>query len=563
MVRHLGSKRKGAAYLTDSYTPARIRTGGRSSVAGGLEPVVIFLNQGGEMDSAGRRSLPKQPTTMNLRFLPLLLLLFAAMPLAASADEIDRLVQQGMDQLYNVQFDAAAASFDQAIRLDPKDPRGHFYRANVHLWSYLFARQQVQSVLYFNASDRVMKVAEARLSANPRDHRARMFLGMTYGYRAIANARAENVMSAALSAKTCYDHLNEVVKADPKLADAQLGLGIFHFIIGSVPKAAGVLAGLGGVKGDAQLGLREIENAAVRGFYFRNDAKLVLALLNIYYRDNFKAGEAVLSEMARKYPKNVAIFYALGSTYLDQNQPEKAVAYLDKVAQLGNSDFRSITDFSYARCGMAFFAQNNFARAKTYLQKFLRRSDEKLLKAYGWYLLGVCLELEGGRKDAVEAYKRALQNPNYGTPEDMVAHRRAKMVMATPLTPNDKEAIKALNNAAASNFDGAIATASALLARRDATPAQKAQAHYAIGQGLQGKKQYAKAMESYRSAVAIGKHPETWVAPFSFLHLAECYLKLGDRTNWRKNIETAKTFHGYDNEKILRFRIERDVTMID
>ncbi|MBK8911727.1 MAG: hypothetical protein IPM61_10405 [Chlorobi bacterium] len=42
-VRHLGSKRKGAAYLTDSYTPARIRTGQRSSVAGGLEPVVTFL----------------------------------------------------------------------------------------------------------------------------------------------------------------------------------------------------------------------------------------------------------------------------------------------------------------------------------------------------------------------------------------------------------------------------------------------------------------------------------------------------------------------------------------
>ena len=53
------------------------------------------------------------------------------------------------------------------------------------------------------------------------------------------------------------------------------------------------------------------------------------------------------------------------------------------------------------------------------------------------------------------------------------------------------------------------------------------------------------------------------MAPFSFLHIAECYLKLNDRTNWRKNIETARTFHGYDNEKLLRFQIERDVTMID
>lgn len=508
-------------------------------------------------------AIDNEPHTMNIRSLLLLLPLLVALPVAATCDEIDRLIQQGVDQLYNVQFDAAAASFDQAIKLDPNDPRGHFYRANVHLWSYLFARQQAQSLLYFNASDRVIKIAEARLKTNPRDQRSRMFLGMTYGYRAIANARAENLMSAALSAKTCYDQLNEVVKADPKLADAQLGLGIFHFIFGSVPKAAGVLAGLGGVKGDAQLGLREIENAAARGFYFRNDAKLTLALLNIYYRDDFKTGEATLSEMARKYPKNVAILYALGSAYLDQNQPEKAVGYLDKVTQIGNSDFRSITDFSYARCGMAFFTQNNFPRAKTYLQKFLRRSDEKLLKAYGWYLLGMCFELEGARKDAVEAYQRALKSPNYGTPEDMVAHRRAKALIAAPLMENDKEAIRALNNATSSNFDAAITTANGLLARRDATPAQKAQAYYATGQGLQGKKQYAKAIESYRSAVAVGKHPETWVTPFSFLHIGECYLKLNDRANWRKNMETAKTFHGYDNEKILRFQIERDVTMID
>ncbi|MCC7437176.1 MAG: DUF3808 domain-containing protein [Armatimonadetes bacterium] len=501
-----------------------------------------------------------------IRFLrsPLsLLLLIAIAPVAGAADEIDRLVQQGIEQLYSVQFDAAAASFDQAIKADPSDPRGHFYRANVHLWSYLFARQQAQSLLYFNASDRVIKVAEARLKSNPGDHRSRMFLGMTYGYRAIANARAENLMSAALSAKTCYDQLTTVAKADPKLADAQLGLGIFHFVFGSVPKAAGVLAGLGGVKGDAQLGLREIENAAARGFYFRNDAKLILALLNIYYRDDFKAGEKTLSEMARKYPKNVAILYALGNVYLDQEQPEQAVIYLDKVTQLGNIDFRTINDFSYQRCGMAFFTQNNFPRAKTYLQKFLRRSDEKILKAYAWYLLGVCFEMEGARSDAVAAYQRALKSPNYGTPEDIVGHRRAKMLIATPLTPNDMEAIRALNNATASKFDGAITTANALLSRHDATPAQRAQAHYAVGQGLQGKKQYAKAIESYRSAASVGKHPETWVTPFSFLHIAQCYLKLNDRTNWQKNLETAKTFHGYDNEKILRFQIERDVTMID
>ena len=145
----------------------------------------------------------------------------------------------------------------------------------------------------------------------------------------------------------------------------------------------------------------------------------------------------------------------------------------------------------------------------------------------------------------------------------MFAVRKAQQLIETPLTEAGKDVIRALNLSSTGEHAGAIGLGNKILATRDVTVAQKAQAWYAIGQGLQARGEHAKAIEAFRKAIGAGKHSEDWVPPFSHFHIAESYLKLGDRENWRKSIERAKDFYGYDNEKILRFKIERDVTAID
>ncbi len=478
------------------------------------------------------------------------------------ADAVDQFVTQGIDQMYAVQFDAAAQSFDKAIAAGRDDPRGYFYRANVHLWSYLFDRRPQQLDLFFSMNDKAIAVAERRLGSNGDDSRAKLFLGMAYGYKTIANARAENFMAAALSARTCYDKLNDVVHENPRAYDAYLGLGLFHFLFGSVPKAAQFLAGLNGIKGDAKLGIREIETVAARGTYFRNDAQLIIALLNIYYLNDLNKGVTALEGLAKRYPRNVAMLYAIGNAYATQNQPDRAIPYFERVIAQSNGDFKVITDMSLARCGVAWFVKNDIARAKPYLQRFLKNSNEKIFRAYAWYVLGLCFEIGGSRDNALKAYEYVAKSPTLSG-EDLTARRRAALLARTPLTANDIAVLRAMNAAEGSRFDEAIAAAGALVGRRDLKPAQNAQAYHALGIGLQGKGQYAKAVEAYKTAINQGRHSETWIAPFSYMHIAECYLKLGDREKWRANLDLARGYHGYDNEPQLRFMLERDVTMID
>lgn len=484
---------------------------------------------------------------------------------SALAGPADKLVQKGIDQLYNVEFDDAAKSFDAAIAADRTDPSGYFFRANVHLWSYLFDRREDQLRQYMSVSERAITIANAKLSRTPNDSRARLYLGMSYGYRAIAHARAENIMAAALSARTCYDRLNEVVRSDPKLGDAHLGLGIFHFLFGSVPEAARIAVGMSGIKGDAALGIKEITYAANNGVFFRNDARLVLALLQVYYQDNITAGMQTLNALAARYPKNVAILYAIGSAYLDKGQPDKAVSYFDKVASQGNADFATFTQMSYGRAGTAFFQKNDFARARTYLTKFLKNSREKELRAHGWYLLGLCYEFEGNRANAIKAYQRVASTPSSRSPEDVLARRRAAIRLKTPLTELDKQVMMAMNLTAIWGYKDATTIANRLLTRNDLTREQKAQLYYVLGYSQMGSLQYAAAIPWFQKAIATGGGEEKWINPFSYFYMAACYKRLGNEQKFRENMKAVDRYNntGYDNELLLRFKLSRDVTKID
>jgi tetratricopeptide (TPR) repeat protein len=514
--------------------------------------------------NATERSAPRN---RRARILPaaalLLLALASASTPAARAATVDEQVMAGIEQLYNVQFDAAAKSFDRAIAVDPSDPRGYFYRANVHLWAYVFDSRPEQLARYMSASERGIKAAEARLKINPRDNVAKLFLGMTYGFRAISNARAENIMAAALSAKACYDRLSEVVRADPKLYDAYLGLGIFHYVFGTIPEAGQVVVGLGGIKGDAALGIREIEAAAARGRYFRNDAQLIVALLNIYHRDDLTTGLRGLEAMAKRYPKNVAILYAIGSAYLDQHLPEQAVPYFERVAKQANNDFRAITTMSVGRTGMAYFQRNDFVRARGYLQQFLRSGDDKLLRAHAWYLLGVCNEMQGDRALALKAYERATKSSGVSSPEDRAAQRRARERMKTPMSEVDRQLLRATNAAGSNGYVEAEKLARGVLATRGISVSQRAIANYALAQALQGRGLCREAIDAYTAAVRSGNHSESWVTPWSHYQMGLCWGKLGNAAKQQESLRQAGTYKGYDNEVQLRFKLQRDVTKID
>ena len=71
------------------------------------------------------------------------------------------------------------------------------------------------------------------------------------------------------------NHHREVLKLDPKYIDAQMTIGLYEYVVGSLPLPVKMLAGVTGFRGSKKRGLAMLEQVAKEGRWSQDDAKSV------------------------------------------------------------------------------------------------------------------------------------------------------------------------------------------------------------------------------------------------------------------------------------------------
>ena len=142
------------------------------------------------------------------------------------------------------------------------------------------------------------------MKRNPRDLEALYFLGVTEGLRAVFAAAVERKSTSALShSSRAVDRHREVLKLDPNFHDAELSIGMYDFIVGSLPLPMKIMASIGGVRGSKKRGLETLERVAREGHWARGIARLLL--IDLYKREKrWTEALAAAREMAERYPRN-------------------------------------------------------------------------------------------------------------------------------------------------------------------------------------------------------------------------------------------------------------------
>ena len=69
------------------------------------------------------------------------------------------------------------------------------------------------------------------------------------------------------------------MKMDPTYIDAQITIGLYEYVVGSLPLPIKVVAGATGYRGSKKKGLAMLEQVAKEGRWAQDDAKTVLVLL--------------------------------------------------------------------------------------------------------------------------------------------------------------------------------------------------------------------------------------------------------------------------------------------
>ena len=404
------------------------------------------------------------PTTTGCHIARALLLgLLAVMPAAAATPlfppETVARIRQGLDQVYNLDHDAAIKNYQAMIRDSPEDPAGYVYLAKVYWLQELMTKQEL-SIDRFAASDffaetpryqpqvdpeaerrffemneQAIEKARLRLDQNPNDLAAQYLLGLAYQNEASFEASLKRSWWASFRAgsKTFRYH-RALLRQDPSLYDAYLSIGVFDYVTGRLGWSVKWLAYVLGYRGSKERGKEEIRLAAEKGNIASDDARVVLTLIHTRER-NFQAAFDELSILLKRFPRNYLVHLDMGGIALLMDRPEAAIViYQDvfrkvmarepKYRELGESGISN-------RLGVAYRHKRDFAASTQWFARALKANDRtNLSQVVSRLELGKSYDLMGRRNEALAEYRSALQL------EDFAGSRQeARDLISKPYRP--------------------------------------------------------------------------------------------------------------------------------
>jgi hypothetical protein len=261
------------------------------------------------------------PLLMTAFFLTASIAFSAAIPAAQPPS-----LEQGFHLLYNLDFDRAHQVFLSWEQQHPDDPLGPACDAAGSLFSEFNRLGVLEGQFYsddhafdnrkkldpdpavhdrFNAAiDRAEARAHLRLSRDPKDQNALFALTLASGLQADYAALIEKRNLASLHfTKEANVWAEQLLALDPHCDDARVATGFSKYIIGSMSAPVRWLVRMGGISGDKEAGISELQLTAQHGHYLAPFARILLAIAYVRDKDKSRARE-LLTGLRDEFPSN-------------------------------------------------------------------------------------------------------------------------------------------------------------------------------------------------------------------------------------------------------------------
>ncbi len=384
---------------------------------------------------------------------------------SAAAARLDELRAAGFEALYNLDYETARKHFKEIARLFPDHPAGPQFLAAT-LWAQtLNESRRLQSSLYntesfyeqqddkpdprmveeFRSLTRTAaQLAKTRLKRNPKDVEALYFLGATEGLKAAFATGVQRSFKAALSdGSSSVDRHREVLKLDPNFHDAELTIGLYDYVVGSLPAPVKLLVSLVGARGSKKRGLLTLQRVADQGSFARDDARALLIVL-LKREKRYAEALTISRELGTKYPRNylfkleaadalnsiASMERQAGRTAEASKAEGEALSVLDSLVRdraMREAATRSL-DLIHFRYGEALLnAGQPESAAKEYVAAASVAGAEPGLVTLSHLQAARSFDLAGKRAEAVAQYRNVLARPDASG-----AHEEAKQGLKEP-----------------------------------------------------------------------------------------------------------------------------------
>ena len=471
---------------------------------------------------------------------------------------------RGIDLLYNMDFDASARTFDSVCQLAPGDPRGHFFGSMVEFWRYALSRDETQYDRFVEGTEHVIEVCEGLLDNNPRDVKARFYLGGILGYRGLAHQTNGSILKAVKDGKVGFGYLEEAVRLDTSLYDARMGFGLFTYLVAKVPRSFKWVTSMLGFSGDLEEGLRLMSEAAAHGTYTRSEASFFLSQF-LFTEHRYDEAFAYLTPLLKKYPDN-ALFQVLAANwYLRTDKPDEALAAALKAAEVNNrKKLHYAEETIYSTLGGIYFNKNDFARARNNYIVYLEKAPNRdRIRNWTYYRLGVAQEITGDRLKAVATYGLMRKVEDKERANDTYYFRRGQELIRRPLGEAEILLLKAGNSFDRKEYESAENLYSAALVKAGDDPDLQVRVLYAMQLMQFEQERYGDVLETAHRIFALRPRAELWIIPHALVKQGQALAKTGRRPEARNAFERAAEYDEYDFQLSLENRIEDELEKLD
>ncbi len=263
-----------------------------------------------------------------------------------STPSYEDLLEEGVTAFYETRWDDATDLFDRMKEKSPEDPRAYFFESMIPFWEYFFVHQKEELANDFlNISESAVNFSEKKLQENPGDTTLVLMLSGLHGYRSLVAAGEKEYRTAMQSGVTGFKYTRRLLSLDSTRPDAQIGRGMFYYMVGSVPREVRWLTNMVGVRGDIEMGFEEIKKAAKSESAVSNDAKMMLMYL---YDKEERYNEAIIyaDQLTEKFPDNVIFHYKKGQIYQKKGNIDEAIESFSRVISLDNSYLTDLKQLS-------------------------------------------------------------------------------------------------------------------------------------------------------------------------------------------------------------------------
>ncbi len=298
-----------------------------------------------------------------------------------SAD-MDTLIHNGLYDLYNLNYADAKKKFQRLKELFPSHPIGAYALTTAYWWELTNDYDEENDLMekfFLESVDETIDISKSAIKQKDLDGMAHMCLGGAFGLKSRWQAIQGHWFRAYRNGKKAFKAQKKAIKINPRMYDAYLGVGIFHYYTATLPGIIKLLAKLI-FNGNKEQGLQEIHLAMEKGQFSRTASKLFL--IGIYLN-------------IEKEPLKALALVNQGR----QEFPESPFFHFLKILVLENAQ-----QWDNMRLEARHYLEQIDKNAPYYSQKHIHR---------GYYALANSYLGEGRAKEALPLYHRTITDVKF------------------------------------------------------------------------------------------------------------------------------------------------------